>query len=160
MPRPRFSGGTNTARAGAVIGRPLTETSPASPSSSPAIIRSVVVLPHPLGPRSVTHSPSCTSKVTASTASTSPKRLLKPLTAILVSNSPPSLSPPRRRANKAPPTLYAVAARRPVGGVPRRAPEPRLHIALATMMAPGRSAPPLDDLLRQLPPLRDIRLQH
>src|SRR6185503_3619593 len=45
--------------------------SPESGSTKPAIIRRVVVLPHPLGPSRVTNSPARTSRETASTATTS-----------------------------------------------------------------------------------------
>src|SRR5687768_11249526 len=57
-------------------GRPSTRMSPLSGASKPPIIRSVVVLPQPLGPRSVTNSPLRTSRLIPFTASTSPKRLV------------------------------------------------------------------------------------
>ncbi len=49
---------------------------PASGSSKPPIMRSVVVLPHPLGPSSEKNSPSRISSETERTASTLPNRLL------------------------------------------------------------------------------------
>ena len=51
-------------------------TSPSLASSKPAIIRSVVVLPQPLGPSMVKNSPSPISRSSASTAVRSPNRLL------------------------------------------------------------------------------------
>src|SRR6059036_3982971 len=53
--------------------------SPASGSSKPAMARRVVVLPHPEGPRSAINSPSWTSRWRSSTATTLPKRFVKPL---------------------------------------------------------------------------------
>src|SRR5574337_663291 len=57
--------------------RPVTScspmnTRPESGCSNPAIIRSVVVLPHPDGPRSVRSSAGCTVRLTSRTAYTSP----------------------------------------------------------------------------------------
>jgi len=49
--------------------------SPEDGSSSPAIIRSVVVLPQPEGPSSMKNSPSSTVKVDPSTAAKSPNSL-------------------------------------------------------------------------------------
>src|SRR6266496_802232 len=68
MPMLRFSVGTNRFRADELTTREPSHTSPASGSSSPAIMRSVVVLPHPLGPSNTSSSPSSTSKLTSSTA--------------------------------------------------------------------------------------------
>ena len=42
--------------------------SPSSGNSNPAIMRNVVVLPHPLGPRSEKNSPSCTERSMSRTA--------------------------------------------------------------------------------------------
>src|SRR6266702_5969056 len=53
---------------------PSISTSPVSGFSSPAIRRSVVVLPAPLGPSRTTNSPSFTSSDRSSTARMSPKR--------------------------------------------------------------------------------------
>ena len=50
---------------------------PAVGLTSPSSIRSVVVLPAPLGPRKPTIRPSSTVKDRSSTASTSPKRLVR-----------------------------------------------------------------------------------
>jgi len=47
---------------------PFTVTLPEVGFSNPAIIRSVVVLPAPFGPRKPWISPGCTSRVTPSTA--------------------------------------------------------------------------------------------
>jgi hypothetical protein len=49
---------------------------PPSLCSSPATMRSVVVLPPPDGPSSVSRRPSATDSDTSSTARTAPKRLL------------------------------------------------------------------------------------
>src|SRR5919202_3884382 len=65
-----------------VTSRPCRTMRPWSGASNPAIIRSVVVLPHPLGPSSEKNSPSAISSVTSWTASTLPKRLLTRSTAI------------------------------------------------------------------------------
>src|SRR5262245_20611422 len=52
--------------------------SPASAVSKPLISRSVVVLPQPLGPRSVTNSPSPTARSRSLTAASRAKRLVTP----------------------------------------------------------------------------------
>ena len=57
---------------------PCSTMRPASGNSKPATIRSVVVLPHPLGPSSEKNSPSSISSDTSSTAPTEPKRLVTP----------------------------------------------------------------------------------
>src|ERR1022692_4356274 len=51
-------------------------TAPALASVNPAIMRKVVVLPQPDGPRRTRSSPSATSSEKSSTATNSPKRLL------------------------------------------------------------------------------------
>src|SRR3977135_3592864 len=51
---------------------PPIHTRPASGSWKPAIMRRVVVLPHPEGPRRVSSSPGRTSRLTSRTAYTSP----------------------------------------------------------------------------------------
>ena len=51
---------------------------PSVGSSKPPIIRSVVVLPHPLGPSRAKNEPRGISRSRASTASVSPKRLVTP----------------------------------------------------------------------------------
>src|SRR5262245_46910099 len=56
--------------------------SPPSGSSKPAMVRRVVVFPHPEGPSSAISSPSRTSRCRSSTAATPPKRLVRPLTAM------------------------------------------------------------------------------
>ena len=55
-----------------VTSRSPIRTVPAVTFSRPAIIRSSVDFPHPDGPTSTTNSPGRTSKVTSSTARTSP----------------------------------------------------------------------------------------
>jgi len=56
MARPRSAGGTS------FIGLPSISNSPALMSSSPAMQRSKVLLPHPDGPTKTTNSPSRTSR--------------------------------------------------------------------------------------------------
>src|ERR1051326_7306599 len=68
MPMLRFSRGTNRLRLLEVTSVWPSQISPSSGSSRPAIIRSVVVLPQPLGPSRTSSSPSSTSKLTSSTA--------------------------------------------------------------------------------------------
>src|SRR5688572_24858774 len=58
--------------------RPPKRISPASGRSKPAIMRRVVVLPHPEPPTSATSSPGAMSSDSASTASAPPKRLVRP----------------------------------------------------------------------------------
>src|SRR5688572_6806140 len=58
--------------------RPPKRISPASGRSKPAIMRSVVVLPHPEPPTSATSSPGAMSRDSASTARAPPKRLVRP----------------------------------------------------------------------------------
>src|SRR6266704_3671134 len=67
MPKPRCSGGRF------VISRPSNATLPESGTSNPAMMRSVVVLPHPDGPSSPKNSPRSTSIETLSTAAFAPK---------------------------------------------------------------------------------------
>src|SRR5688572_22657508 len=57
--------------------------SPADASSSPAIIRSVVVLPQPDGPSRQTVSPAATFRSTSRTAASAPKCLLMRLSSIV-----------------------------------------------------------------------------
>src|SRR3954447_4673131 len=72
IPSPRSLAGTRVPRSDEKSTRSATEISPRSGISSPATQRSVVVLPHPDGPRSVNSSPSSTSKLRSSTACTRP----------------------------------------------------------------------------------------
>src|SRR5882762_7733024 len=62
MPRPRRFGGTKMPRCEEYTTSPPTEISPCRGLSRPAMERSVVVLPQPLGPRSVNSFPCGTSK--------------------------------------------------------------------------------------------------
>src|SRR6266508_2755008 len=62
---------------------PPIRISPAVGRSSPAIIRSRVVFPHPDGPRRTRNSPSLVDRSTPSTARTSPNCLLTPLASTL-----------------------------------------------------------------------------
>src|SRR5262249_9397457 len=70
MPRLRRCGGTNTPPATSTTGRSPIRMRPAFAFSSPATQRSVVVLPQPEGPSSVTISPAATSKSMPATAAT------------------------------------------------------------------------------------------
>src|SRR6185369_2924615 len=80
MPISRRSGATKRPAAGSLTTRSPMTMRPASFCSRPAIMRSVVVLPQPDGPSSVSSRPSATSRETASTAHTVPNRLLTPST--------------------------------------------------------------------------------
>src|SRR5690242_12478852 len=66
--------------------------SPSSPISSPAMMRSSVVLPEPEGPSSARSSPGRTSSVTPSSAIVFPKRLLRPAMTIDTGPSRPGLN--------------------------------------------------------------------
>jgi hypothetical protein len=68
----RFSGGRQRPLGPEAITAPFTRMSPSSGRSSPAISRSVVLLPQPLGPSSVSVSPRYSSKLTRSTAVVAP----------------------------------------------------------------------------------------
>ena len=70
MPRLRRCGGTNTPAATSTMVRSPITMRPPSARSSPATQRSVVVLPQPEGPSSVTISPGPTSKSMPATAAT------------------------------------------------------------------------------------------
>src|SRR5215831_4672302 len=78
MPMLRRSGGS------AVMSTPSKRIRPASGSTKPAIERSVVVLPQPLGPSSDTSSPSPISMLRSSTAAAPPYRLVNPLIVTVV----------------------------------------------------------------------------
>ena len=56
---------------------------PASGASRPMIIRMVVDLPEPLGPRNPVTVPGRTSKLSSRTATVGPKRLVSPLAWII-----------------------------------------------------------------------------
>src|SRR5258707_862541 len=70
MPSPRWFGGTKTPLPAEYTPSPPTTISPCCGRSRPAIERSVVVLPQPLGPSSVNSLPAGTSKVTSCAALT------------------------------------------------------------------------------------------
>src|SRR5713226_3297194 len=70
MPKPRRLGATKTPWVEEYTTRSPTPISPARGRSRPAIERSVVVLPQPLGPSSVNSFPSGTSKLTSCAALT------------------------------------------------------------------------------------------
>src|SRR5918996_5684851 len=84
-------------------GRPLTtlppiSTSPSVASSSPATVRSSVVLPQPDGPSRTRYSPSLVARSTPSTARTSPPRNC--LTRPLSSTASATAAPLRRAADQ------------------------------------------------------------
>src|SRR3990172_5535026 len=66
---------------------PPIRISPAVGRSSPAMIRSKVVFPHPDGPRRTRNSPSLVDRFTPSTARTSPNRLLTPLASTIATDA-------------------------------------------------------------------------
>src|SRR5690606_28679258 len=70
-----------------VMSLPLNETAPMSGKSSPAMMRSSVVLPDPDGPSSARNSPGRASRLTLSSATKSPKRLVMPESVMLISMS-------------------------------------------------------------------------
>src|SRR6266536_663394 len=87
MPQSRFSGGSP------VTSRSPIRIEPAVGGSKPAIMRRVVVLPQPDGPRSAMSSPSAIRRERASTARTSPNRFVRELSVMpdkLVSRTPGS----------------------------------------------------------------------
>src|SRR5262245_60626351 len=68
-------------------GRSVTRRSPKwiwppSGISKPAMARRVVVFPQPEGPSSASSSPSATARLSSSTATTAPNRLVRPLRAM------------------------------------------------------------------------------
>src|SRR6266513_4448045 len=75
MPSPRRFGGTKTPRCEEYTISPPTEISPCRGLSRPAMERKVVVLPQPLGPRSVNSLPCGTSKATSCAADRKSTRL-------------------------------------------------------------------------------------
>src|SRR5215510_11479464 len=88
MPRLRSFGGTNTLAGTLTTGRSPMVMRPPSGFSRPATQRSVVVLPQPEGPSSVTISPAATSKSMLATAVTTSlldwKVLVSPSTRIMI----------------------------------------------------------------------------
>src|SRR5450432_4894876 len=82
MPIPRWLAGK------AVMSRPLTTMAPSSGNSNPAVIRRVVVLPQPDGPRNETSSPSPTLRSKSWTATWPPKRLVIPWSSSRAINPP------------------------------------------------------------------------
>src|SRR5918993_4461250 len=106
-----------------VTSRPPIEMVPAVTSSSPAIMRSRVDLPHPDGPTSTSSSPSATSRSTSSTAATRPSYdLVAPRMAMSATGGPPGVG--GDRAGEQSGDGLAAGARRTVGGdaggTPRR----------------------------------------
>ena len=77
MPIRRRSGSTQSPAP--ATARPPMATVPASGRSKPAIMRSSVVLPEPLGPSSATIWPWSTCTLAASTARSAPKALVRPV---------------------------------------------------------------------------------
>src|SRR5437660_472613 len=77
MPRLRLSAGTSTFAMGSTNVVASQRIAPRSGFTKPAIDSRVVVLPQPLGPSKVTNSPSATVKLTSSSTTFSPKRLVR-----------------------------------------------------------------------------------
>src|SRR5215468_3847608 len=102
--------------------RPLTRTRPVVGSSRPAIIRIVVDLPAPFGPRKPVTTPGWTTKSSPATASFSPYRLLRFSTSIiacsLIGNAGNSGTPPTLGITR-------PARHRPSGHKPSRPPMPQ-----------------------------------
>ena len=73
MPTLRWFGGLR------VMSSPSTVILPAVGISNPAIMRRVVVLPQPDGPRNETNSPRSAARLKSATAATSPKRFWTPV---------------------------------------------------------------------------------
>src|SRR3712207_5016978 len=71
----------------AEYGRPLTSARPDVAGTRPVIIRIVVVLPAPLGPRKPVTVPDSSSNDTSSTTVRSPYFLVRPLTVIISASS-------------------------------------------------------------------------
>src|SRR5438046_10228442 len=87
---PRALGGTS-----ASMRSPPMKISPELGRSSPAIMRSRVVLPHPDGPSNTSSSPSRMDRSTPSTARESPNRLLRSRSSTPTTlGSPPPPPPP------------------------------------------------------------------
>src|SRR5436190_11461670 len=89
---------------------------PSEGSSRPATIRSKVLFPHPEGPSNTRNSWSWISRLTLSTATTSPKRLVMPSNATrLIGSLPPRVAPGHSRRWSAvaqEPPLWVPAAQR------------------------------------------------
>jgi len=85
MPMGRLSGDRCPTASPAIF------TSPASGRSNPATRRSVVVLPHPEGPRRLKNSPLSTFRLTSRTAQACPYRLLTPSSSTTAHSYPASV---------------------------------------------------------------------
>src|SRR3712207_9189285 len=79
----------------AEYGRPLTSARPDVAGTRPVIIRIVVVLPAPLGPRKPVTVPDSSSNDTSSTTVRSPYFLVRPLTVIISASSDRLVRSPR-----------------------------------------------------------------
>jgi hypothetical protein len=86
MPMPRSLAGTNTFFAESNIVRLPMTMRPACGRSSPAMQRSVVVLPQPEGPSSVMSLPVSTARLTPSTARTSAPEAMNDLCRFSIAN--------------------------------------------------------------------------
>src|SRR5262245_5735606 len=87
-----------------VMSSPARITCPPSGSTSPATVRSSVLLPQPEGPRRETNSPGATSSVTSSTATTDPNVLRSRRTLNICRTGGPEMAP-------RPPALGRAAAK-------------------------------------------------
>src|SRR4029453_13604068 len=100
-----------------VMSSPASTTRPASGSTSPATIRSTVLLPQPEGPRGERNSPGAASRETSSTATTAPNdlRSRETLSAGAAPLTAGDAPPPGRGSTRAPPP----PALRPLRELPR-----------------------------------------
>ena len=91
MASPRFEGGS------AVASRPATRTSPRLISSSPAIMRRRVDLPHPEGPTKMMNSPASMARSTPLTTWVVPNHFSTDLSSMsAIIPSPPRQARPQR----------------------------------------------------------------
>jgi hypothetical protein len=98
---------------GSVTSRPLTEMLPSLSGMRPAMRRSSVDLPQPLGPTIETNSPGVASKLTWSTARTPPSNCLTASVTEIVPRAPPGASAPCCRSARTTPSYTGVPVQRP-----------------------------------------------
>ncbi len=110
-------------------GRPPIVARPASGRSRPRIIRIVVDLPEPFGPRNPVTEPGCTVKLRLSTARTGPYFLLRPLASIMTSPWP--------RTPVACPMPATLESSRPKENVASWRPDPQAGTRSGRGITPG-----------------------
>src|SRR5262245_6580114 len=105
---------------GPLTGAPKSSIEPSVAGTKPAIMLSMVLLPHPLGPRIETNSPAAIVKETLSTAWTSPLRDWKRLVTLRTATAALSpMTPAPRLAGSAPAVSPALPVDELVGVVRR-----------------------------------------